>query len=186
MAENNRDQLMRAAMFYGLLLGGFWVLKYLFFVAGVFYPVFSTVYALLSPLTLVVAYLFTKVYKILLGGKIRFVQAWQFGVLIYFFGGLIESLPQYVFFRYIAPADYIQSLITQFSATLKQISEAMNQANMQAQMEDSLQRMNLFSPINLTLENLGNTVLYGIILSLPVAAILCRGTIDVERLKREL
>ena len=113
--EEKRNMLFKSAMFYGMLLGAFQVTKYMFFIIGTFFPVLSSVSIILAPLTVVLAYFFTKVYKVIVGGKIRFGHAWRFGVLLYFFAALIESLPQYIFYQYIATPEYMNTLIEQAS-----------------------------------------------------------------------
>jgi hypothetical protein len=152
-------------MFYGLLLGIFWVIKYIFFIWSVTHPAMGVVYWTLTPLTLVFAYLFTKVYKIMIGGIIGFFHAWQFGVLLYFFAALIVSLLHYVFYRYLAPADYIANVMEVAVNMVKEINP---------QAEEALNQMPVLTPIRLTLQEILTNVFYGIILSAPIAALLCR------------
>jgi hypothetical protein len=108
---------------------------------------------------------FTKVYKILIGGMIGFFHAWQFGILLYFFAALIVSLAHYVFYRYLAPAGYIANIMEMAVNMVKEINP---------QAEEALSRLPVFTPIRLTLQEILTNVFYGIILSAPVAAILCR------------
>jgi hypothetical protein len=161
----NKGLLLKSAMFYGLLLGIFWVIKYTFFILGTTHPAMGVVYWILSSLTIVFAYLFTKVYKILIGGRIGFFHAWQFGVLLYFFAALIVSLLHYVFYRYLAPAGYIANMIDLAVEMVKEINP---------QAEEALAQMPAFTPIRLTFQGILNNVFYGIILSLPIATLLCR------------
>ncbi|MDR1937106.1 MAG: DUF4199 domain-containing protein [Tannerellaceae bacterium] len=164
----NKGLLLKSAMFYGLLLGTFWIIKYIFFILGTTHPAMGFVYWILTSLTIVFAYIFTKVYKILIGGRIGFFHAWQFGILLYFFAALIVSLLHYVFFRHLAPPDYVANMI---DAAVNMIKEINPQA------EEALNGMPAFTPIRLTLQGILNNVFYGIILSLPVATLLCRGRI---------
>ena len=161
-------------MFYGLLLGGFWVVKYIFFILGTLLPAVDFISIVLTPVTLLLAYLFTKVYKIILGGKVSFSSAWSFGVLLFFFASLIEALPQYVFFSYIASPEYMAGLTEQATLLVEKMGLVMS-------MEDEVinQIANL-SPIQLTFQGIFANVFYGIILSIPVAALLCRGAIPPE------
>jgi hypothetical protein len=161
----NKGLLLSSTMFYGLLLGAFWVMKYIFFIVGITYPGLHLIYFLLTTLTLVFAYVFTKVYKIMVGGKIGFFQAWRFGVLLYFFAALIVSLAHYVFYRYLAPSDYIDKML---EAAVEMVR------NVTPQAEDALSRMPAMTPIRLTVQEIFVNVLYGVVLSVPVAALLCR------------
>jgi hypothetical protein len=161
----NKDQLLKSAMFYGLLLGMFWVIKYVFFIWGITHPTMGVVYWILTSLTIIFAYVFTKVYKILIGGMIGFFHAWQFGILLYFFASLIVSLMHYVFYRYLAPPDYIDNLMNVAVDIVKELNP---------QAEEALNQMPVLTPIRLTLQEILANVFYGIILSMPTAALLCR------------
>jgi hypothetical protein len=161
----NKGLLLKSAMFYGLLLGVFWIVKYLFFIWGVTHPSVSVVYWALTPLTIVFAYIFTKVYKILIGGWISFFHAWQFGVLLYFFAAVIVSLLHYIFYTYLAPAGYLTDVI---DMTMKMVKE------LNPQTEEAILKMPVITPIRMAIQGIFNNLLYGILLSLPVAAMLCR------------
>jgi hypothetical protein len=161
----NKSLLLKSTMFYGLQLGIFWVVKYLFFIWGISHSSLGVVYWILTSLTLVFAYVFTRVYKMLIGGRIGFFHAWQFGVLLYFFSSLIVSLAHYVFYRYLAPSDYIAQMV---DAAVRLIKDLNPQA------EEALDRLPVFTPIRLTLQEIFVNVFYGAILSVPVAALLCR------------
>jgi hypothetical protein len=167
---DNKELLLKSAMFYGLLLGIFWVVKYLFFILGVTHPSIGIVYWVLTPLTIVLAYIFTKVYKILTGGCIRFFHAWQFGILLYFFAALIVSLLHYVFYRYLAPQDYLVNAVGLAMDMIRDINP---------EAAEAMPEMPVFTPIRMTIQGILNNVLYGIIFSMPVAAILCRNKEEI-------
>ncbi|MDR0750426.1 MAG: DUF4199 domain-containing protein [Tannerellaceae bacterium] len=165
--EENKSLLMKSAMFYGLLLGVFWAVKYVFFILGVTTPSMQVVYWALTPLTLLFAYLFTNTYKFLIGGKIRFFHAWQFGILLYFFAALIISLGHYVFYQYIASPDFISSSINRAISLMKDL-------DLNMQMKEAIDEITAPTPIQMAIQGIFNNVFYGIILSIPVAALLCR------------
>jgi hypothetical protein len=154
-------------MFFGLLLGLFWVIKYLSFMLGCTMLGWGIVYWLLTPVTLYLAYMFTKAYKIRLGGQIGFFHAWQFGVLVYFFAALIVSLEHYVFYRYVAPPDYIAN-------SMNQVVELLKQADTGSRLKDAIEQMPTPTPILMAVQGIANNVFYGVIFSIPVAARLCR------------
>ncbi|MDR1258271.1 MAG: DUF4199 domain-containing protein [Tannerellaceae bacterium] len=167
---DNKELLLKSAMFYGLLLGIFWVVKYLFFIWGATNPSISVVYWVLTPITIVFAYIFTKVYKIQIGGCIRFSHAWQFGILLYFFAALIVSLLHYVFYRYLAPPDYLANAVGMAMDMIRDINP---------EMAETMPETPVFTPIRMTIQGILNNVLYGILFSLPIAAILCRNREDM-------
>lgn len=165
--EENKSLLMKSAMFYGLLLGIFWAIKYVFFILGVSMPSMQVIYWILTPLTLLFAYIFTNTYKFLIGGKISFFHAWQFGTLLYFFAALIVSLVHYVFYRYIVSPDFI-------SSSMNQAINLMKDLDLNLQMKEAIDKMSVPTPIQMAIQGIFNNVFYGVILSIPIAALLCR------------
>lgn len=163
--ENRNNSLIQAAMFYGLPLGMYWIFKYFFFMYGISYQYLMPVYWGLSLLVPVFAYNLTKRYRSDLGGTISFFMAWQFGVFIYFFAALLVSVVHYLFYRFVAPPDYIQSSIDQTVEMLKQV-------DVDPQIIQTIMSAD-FSPIQLALQGILNNVFYGMIFSIPVAALLC-------------
>jgi hypothetical protein len=158
-------ELLESAMFYGFFLGLFWAVKYVFFIWGcTIYPFMGTVYVILSSLTIVFAYLLTKVYKIRSGRRISFFHAWKFGVLLYFFAALIVSLEHYFFYRYIAPPDFLAN------ATKQTVIFLVDNLNLDPEMGAANQIPKL-TPIKMTIQGIFNNVFYGVMFSVPVAAI---------------
>lgn len=129
-------------------------------------PSLSVVYWLTTLAVPFIAYYMTKRYRQDIGGKISFFHAWRFGTMLYFFAALIVSLEYFVFYQFIAPPDFVANAIGQLSGVLKE-----NQVN--TEVIDSLGKMRI-SPIHMAIQGIFNNVFYGIILSIPVAAILCR------------
>lgn len=164
--ENDKGILMKSAMFYGLLMGMFWVFKYLFFAIGVKLSFFISVYWGLSILVPIIAYVFTKHYREDIGGQISFFHAWIFGILLYMFAALIVSLAHYVFYRYFAPPDMLNQTMNEMVALLKN-------ANAKPEVISQLEKIDI-SPISMAIQGIFSNLFYGIILSIPVAAILCR------------
>ena len=119
-------------------------------------PLLSSLYWGMTIMVPYIAYRFTKRYREQLGGQIGFFHAWQFGILLYFFAALIVSLAHYGFYRY--------------------ISEAVNllkNSQIDNQLIQSLQEVRI-TPIQMAIQGIFNNLFYGIIFSIPVAALLCR------------
>ncbi|MDR1981126.1 MAG: DUF4199 domain-containing protein [Tannerellaceae bacterium] len=163
----NRSLLLHNSMIFGLLLGLFWAVKYLTFMLGCTMPGWGIVYWILTPVTLVLAYVFTKTYKIRLGGRIGFFHAWQFGVLLYFFAALIVSLEHYIFYQYIAPPDFI-------ATSINRVMEMLAQADAGSRWREAMEQVSTPTPIGMAVQGVLNNVFYGVIFSIPVAARLCR------------
>lgn len=153
-------------MSYGLVMGIYWVVKYIFNMFSPYYPSLIVVYWGMSLLVPYIGYVLTKRYRDDLGGSISFSQAWRFGVLLYFFAALIVSVMHYIFYRFVAPPDYMANAVSQTIESLKQMQ-------VESQVIQSIETLN-FSPIHLALQGILNNILYGIIFSIPVAGLLCR------------
>lgn len=164
--ENKNSGVMQAAMSYGFSLGMFWIVKYLFYMSSLKFPYLIIVYGGMSLMVPYVAYVLTNRYREDLGGIISFGLAWRFGVLIYFFAAMLVSVMHYVFYRFVAPPDFLSSAVGQTIASLKQMQ-------VDDKVISTVESMN-FSPIRMALQGILNNVFYGIVLSLPVAALVCR------------
>lgn len=164
--EENKDLLLKGAMTYGLAMGIYWVVKYLFFIFSVSVPSLSLVYWLLTLAVPFIAYYMTKRYRQDIGGSISFFHAWRFGMMLYFFAALIVSLEYFVFYQFIAPPDFVANAIGQ-------LTTALQESQVSTEMLDSLSKIRI-SPIHMAIQGIFNNVFYGIILSIPVAALLCR------------
>lgn len=157
---------MSAAMSYGFSLGIFWIVKYIFYMFSMRFSYLVVIYWGMSLVVPYLSYLLTKRYRDDLGGVISFSQAWRFGVLIYLFAAMLVSIMHYVFYRFVAPPDFLSSAVEQTIASLKQMQ-------VDSKVISSIESMN-FSPIHMALQGILNNIFYGIILSLPVAALVCR------------
>ena len=157
---------MSAAMSYGFSLGIFWIVKYIFYMFSMRFSYLVVIYWGMSLVVPYLAYLLTKRYREDLGGVISFSQAWRFGVLIYLFAAMLVSVMHYVFYRFVAPPDFLSSAVEQTIASLKQMQ-------VDSKVISSIESMN-FSPIHMALQGILNNIFYDIILSLPVATLVCR------------
>ena len=164
--EENKGLLLKSAMTYGLAMGIFWVIKYLFFIFSNTVPALNIIYIVLTLTVPFIAYYLTKRYKQDIGGKISFFHAWRFGTMLYFFAALIVALEHFVFFQFIAPPDFLNNTMTQAIVALKN-------ADFNSEVIEAISRTN-FPPIHMAIQGIFNNIFYGIILSIPVAALVCR------------
>lgn len=167
----NKSYLLKGAMTYGLIMGIYWAAKYIFFILSLSVPTMSVVYLALTLVVPVLAYHMTRRYQREIGGRVGFFHAWQFGVLLYFFAALILSVESYVFYRYIAPPGFVEGAIGQMAETFKE-------SQMGPEMVEALSQIKT-SPIQMTIQGIFNNVFYGLILSIPVAALVIRHNTSV-------
>ncbi|MCD7848371.1 MAG: DUF4199 domain-containing protein [Parabacteroides sp.] len=164
--EENKGLLLKSAMSYGLAMGIYWVIKYLFLIFGYSIPALIYIYEILSLAVPFIAYYLTKRYRQDIGGNISFFHAWRFGIMLYFFAALIVSIEHFIFFQFIAPPDFISNTINMAMNTLKN-------ADVNSEVIDAISRTN-FTPTHMAIQQIFNNIFYGIILSVPVAALVCR------------
>ena len=168
--QENKSLLLKSAMEFGFGMGCYCVFKYLFFMFSLQVPLLSSLYWGLTIMVPYIAYRLTKRYRMQLGGQIGFFHALQFGILLYFFAALIVSLVHYGFYRYIAPTDFLTNSINE-AIGLLQNSQIDNQ------LIQSLQEIKI-TPIQMAIQGIFNNLFYGIIFSIPVAALLCRNNVS--------
>lgn len=159
--SENRSILLKSAMSYGVPFGLFWCFKYIFFILGVTSNLFSIIYITLTLFVPFLALFFTWRYKMDIGGKIGFRHAWSFGILLYFFAALIVALLHYIFYRYMAPPEYLAN-------SAQQAIEMLKSAHADTAMIEAVENMKI-TPIHTTIQGILNNVFYGIIFSVPVA-----------------
>lgn len=164
--EENKGLLIKCAMTYGLAMGIFWVIKYLFLIFSSTIPSLNIIYLALTVLVPFIAYYLTKRYRQDIGGRISFFHAWRFGTMLYFFAALILSLEHFVFFQFIAPPDFLAN-------SVNQVVEILKDSQVSTEVIETVGRTN-FTPIHMAIQGIFNNIFYGIILSIPVAAIVCR------------
>lgn len=162
----DKSFLLRGAMNYGFVMGIYWVIKYVFFILGFSHPTANIVYWSLSSLVPYIAYKMTRRYRENIGGKLGFFHAWQFGVLLYFFAAILVSLEHYLFYRFVAPPDLLVK-------TVSDMEEALKASGASQTLLDAIKEIRV-TPIQMAIQGIFNNLLYGIILSIPVA-LLARG-----------
>jgi len=102
--------LLRYAMHYGMLLGLFWIFKYLFRIgAGFSDHIFIYVFYLLNVGTFLMIYIFTFKFKNADPDKPRGILACiSFITLICFFASFFESAIMYAHFQFIDPGYFLK------------------------------------------------------------------------------
>ena len=102
--ESNKNQILNDTMHAGLILGLFWVFKYLFVITGALHPLLSFTATLLSFGTpLLLFYFLVKYNREGTNGEMRFGEGIQFSILLFFFASLLESLMVLLHVKWIDP-----------------------------------------------------------------------------------
>ncbi len=108
--EENKSYLLEYTMYAGILLGLFWIFKYLFVILGGKHPGMNVIGTTLSVGTPVLLYYLLVKYNVgWMNCKMRFGQGVQFTILLFFFASILEALVVYIHIQWIDPT-YIANL----------------------------------------------------------------------------
>jgi hypothetical protein len=108
--EENKSYLLEYTMQAGILLGLFWIFKYLFVILGGKYPGMNVIGTTLSVGTPVLLYYLLVRYNVgWMNRKMRFGHGVQFTILLFFFASILEALVVFIHIRWIDPT-YIATL----------------------------------------------------------------------------
>ena len=105
-------------------------------------------------------------------GIISFRRGWAYSVLVFFYAAVLLAIAQYVYFAYIDHG-YLMQTVTQALET-PEVNQALQQAGLQQAMKESLEQMGLLRPIDYALNVLTVNIIVGIVVGLPIAALMQR------------
>jgi hypothetical protein len=113
-----------------------------------------------------------------LEGLISFRRGYIYSVLVFFYGGVLFALAQYLYFAYMDNG----YLLTQFSkmVTSDEARQVLQQYGMTEMMEESLKEMSTIRPIDYALNMLTINISLGLVLGIPISMIMQRSTVKVK------
>ena len=111
-----------------------------------------------------------------LSGTISFMRGWAYTVYVFFYGGLLFALAQWAYLTYMDQG-YLLNTITEMLSAPETV-EALRQMGMTETLDESLTMLGQMRPIALSLNMLTTNILMGMLLGLPIAAV-------IKRVKRE-
>ena len=103
-----------------------------------------------------------------LHGVISLLRGWAFYILVFFYAGVLLALVQYAYFAYLDHG----YLLSSFSEVLTspEAEQAFSQYGLSQSLSETLQMLSELRPIDYALNVLTMAIVTGIILGLPVAA----------------
>lgn len=162
-------------MIMGTYMGGFWILKFIFFPLGLTNPFLLFLFLGLTICVPFMAYYYTKMYRNrVCGGAITFSHAWSFTTLVYFFAALLTFVAHYVYFRYIDHG-YILNAYEKIYEALTQSSISELEGYEQP-MRDIIALMQTLSPFEYALKLFFQNIEFGVLLAIPTALFVMRRT----------
>ncbi len=171
--ETARINIHEYAMRYGTYMGIYWILKFALFPLGLRYPLLELLFMLLTLGVPVLGYLFARRFRPVMVqamGGFPFFSALSFCVLMYFFAALLTAAGHYVYFAFIDGG----FLFDEYAKLLQQAETIPGMEALTGQMDTALATLRGISPIQFTIQLMGQNVFYGMLMSIPTAWAVCR------------
>lgn len=173
MTQNQPISLQQTAMYFGTLMGLFWIIKFTFLPLGFTIPLLQLLFVLLTFFVPILGYLYARKFRNrYCGGSITFSRAFAFTVLMYLFAALLAAVVHYIYFRYIDNGFLIDSYIGQLEAMKPTATEELKESI--DQFIEGFSLISSLSPIQLTFQLISQNFLYGTLLALPTALLVMR------------
>lgn len=173
MTQNQPISLQQTAMYFGTLMGLFWIIKFTFLLLGFTIPLLQLLFVLLTFFVPILGYLYARKFRNrYCGGSITFSRAFAFTVLMYLFAALLAAVAHYIYFRYIDNGFLIDSYIGQLEAMKPTATEELKESI--DQFIEGFSLISSLSPIQLTFQLISQNFLYGTLLALPTALLVMR------------
>ena len=166
-------QLKAFARVDGATLSLLWIGSFACYVMGIANPVYTL--AALGLMVVTPFYVGRRLKRFRdedRGGIISLLRGWAFVILVFFYAGILLAVAQYAYFAFVDQGYLYASLSTMVqSADGRQMIE---QYGMQEAMDESLRQMATMRPIDYALNMLTMNISVGIVLGLPIAALMQR------------
>lgn len=173
MTHNQPISLQQTAMYFGTLMGLFWIIKFTFLPLGFTIPLLQLLFVLLTFFVPILGYLYARKFRNrYCGGSITFSRAFAFTVLMYLFAALLAAVAHYIYFRYIDNGFLIDSYIGQLEAMKPTATEELKESI--DQFIEGFSLISSLSPIQLTFQLISQNFMYGVLLALPTALLVMR------------
>ncbi|MDD2243052.1 MAG: DUF4199 domain-containing protein [Dysgonamonadaceae bacterium] len=160
--QEDKSHLLYFAMRYGIFLGLFWILKYLFIIGAKEIPILMNVNSLLSIGTIILLVYFLIKYKSKINTPIGYWHCVSFSILLFFFAAIFEAIVIFIHTNWIDTA-FIPELYENALNILKELG--MNSIFTEAENQP------FPSPVYYTFNSLLTNVFIGLILGLAVSPI---------------
>jgi hypothetical protein len=173
-------QLKAFARIDGALLAALWVASFACYIIGLTNPFYGLLAMLLMVATpFFVAHRLRRFRDIGRDGIISMRRGWAYSVYVFFYAAILLALAQYVYFAFIDHG-YLMHTFTQAVST-PEAQQMVKEAGMQQAITDGLEQLGHLRPIDYALNVLTVNIFLGIILGLPIGAIVQRRKVRIER-----
>lgn len=107
-------------------------------------------------------------------GNISFMRSWGFVVLVFFYAGLLFALAQYAYFAFLDHGYFMQMTHTMMSQP--ESEQLIKEYGMTETLNESLHEMQAMRPIDMALNMLTTNIMLGMLVGIPIAALMKRNT----------
>lgn len=166
--NTSTGQVVNCAMVYGTSMGLYWILKFMLVPFIFTVPLTALLFLGLTVAVPFLGYFFVRQYRnrYCPDGRVGFMQAWLFSLLMYAFAALLVSVAHYVFFRYVDGG----TMVATYMGMLDELqSSAPEMGGMLEQYRQAAELVASYTPIELTMQLVLNNLFYGMLLALPTA-----------------
>ena len=173
MTQNQPISLQQTAMYFGTLMGLFWIIKFTFLPLGFTIPLLQLLFVLLTFFVPILGYLYARKFRNrYCGGSITFSRAFACTVVMCLFAALWAAVAHYIYCRCINNGFLIDSYIGQLEAMKPTATEELKESI--DQFIEGFSLISSLSPIQLTFQLISQNFMYGVLLALPTALLVMR------------
>ena len=166
-------QLKAFARVDGALLAVLWIASFACYVAGIANPFYGMMAIILMTATpFLVAFRLGKFRDEGRDGIISLPRGWAYCVYVFFYAAILLAIAQYVYFAYIDQGYLMRSFTTALSTP--EAKQMMEQYGLSQTMDESMEMMGQLRPIDYALNVLTANIMIGVVLGLPIAALMKR------------
>ena len=160
-------------MLFGTYMGGYWILKFVFFPLGLSIPFLSLLFMGVTICVPFMGYYYARIYRnTACGGSIGFLHGWVFTLSMYVFASLLTAVAHYIYFRFIDQGyivgiyrEQIQMLTSGQVPGMEQYADTLRNA---------LATLESLTPTDITLQLLSWNIFCGSLLAIPTALFVMR------------
>ena len=166
-------QLKAFARVDGATLALLWTASFVCYVVGLASPTYTMIALVLMAVTPFFAGRRLRKFRDNdRNGVISLMRGWAFVILMFFYAAILLALVQYVYFAFIDKG-YLMASFTQMLSS-QESKSMLEQYGLQQAVSESLQQMGEMRPIDYALNVLTVNISLGIVLGLPIAALMQR------------
>ena len=173
-------QLKAFARIDGVVLSVLWLVSFCCYILGITTPLYGLMAIGLAMATPFYVGIRLKRFRDEgLDGGISLLRGWAYVILVFFYGGILFAVGQFIYFSYVDHG-YLLLAMTEV-LSVPETAQTLQQMGMTAQVDEALQMMGMMRPIDIVLSILTNNIIIGIIVGLPIAALMQRNVGKVKR-----